>query len=352
MRYSSLEVISGQRSFTHYRATPSMHYLIGTDEAGFGPNLGPLVISGTLWRIGHQQQPFGGDREDLYARLGDWVTKRPSRTRKGPPSELAFADSKALYKSGGGLQHLERGLWAVLATLGPLPDGWDSLWNTLDPGATKEFTAIPWYAGYDRSVPADIERDEAQRWGRRLAERFAECDVRFEAVRSRVLFPRRYNEMVDRHDSKGAALSHATLALVAELMDLVEDASSMTVICDKHGGRNRYGHLLSEHFPEHVVNIYEEGPQRSVYRFGPPGRQIEFRFQMKAESHLPVALASMASKYLRELAMGAFNDYWCRHVSGLRPTAGYPQDAKRFREEIEPTRAKLEIEDEDLWRNK
>ena len=26
-------------------------YLIGTDEAGYGPNLGPLVISATVWQV-------------------------------------------------------------------------------------------------------------------------------------------------------------------------------------------------------------------------------------------------------------------------------------------------------------
>ena len=28
-----------------------MTYLIGTDEAGYGPNLGPLVISATVWQV-------------------------------------------------------------------------------------------------------------------------------------------------------------------------------------------------------------------------------------------------------------------------------------------------------------
>ena len=38
----------------------------------------------------------------------------------------------------------------------------------------------------------------------------------------------------------------------------------------------------------------------------------------------------MASKYLRELAMHALNDFWRQHVADLRPTAGYPVDALRF----------------------
>ena len=45
---------------------------------------------------------------------------------------------------------------------------------------------------------------------------------------------------------------------------------------------------------------------------------------------MPAALASMTSKYLRELAMRAFNEFWCGRVHDLAPTAGYPRDARRF----------------------
>ncbi len=60
----------------------------------------------------------------------------------------------------------------------------------------------------------------------------------------------------------------------------------------------------------------------------------------------------MASKYLRELAMRALNDYWRRRVPNLAPTAGYPQDAKRFRADIAETQARLHIDDRVLWRMK
>ena len=91
---------------------------------------------------------------------------------------------------------------------------------------------------------------------------------------------------------------------------------------------------------------------RSVYRFGPPERRVEIAFQAKGESHLPTALASMASKYLRELAMHAFNDFWRGHVADLRPTAGYPLDARRFKADIAAAQQALGIEDRILWRTK
>ena len=54
------------------------------------------------------------------------------------------------------------------------------------------------------------------------------------------------------------------------------------------------------------------------------------------EHHLPVALASMLAKYLREVSMACFNAYWQRRLPSLRPTAGYYTDARRFLSEIEP----------------
>ena len=75
-------------------------------------------------------------------------------------------------------------------------------------------------------------------------------------------------------------------------------------------------------------------------------------FQAKGESHLPTALASMASKYLRELAMQAFNGFWSEHVPDLRPTAGYPVDALRFKADIAAAQQALGISDRILWRSR
>ena len=175
--------------------------------------------------------------------------------------------------------------------------------------------------------------------------------MRIVAIRSRVIFEEEFNELVERYESKGAALSQQTLALAAGLVESLPEAS-IGVICDKHGGRNFYGQLLSEHFCQWLVEVHGEGRERSIYRFGPPERRIEFCFRTKAEACLPVALASMASKYLRELAMRALNEYWCRRVPGLQPTAGYPHDARRFRADIAETQRRLKIADRVVWRVK
>ena len=65
---------------------------------------------------------------------------------------------------------------------------------------------------------------------------------------------------------------------------------------------------------------------------------------------MPVALASMAAKYLRELSMQAFNAHWSARIPGLRETAGYPVDAARWRREAEAAVQRAGIPWDAVWR--
>jgi ribonuclease HII len=76
-------------------------------------------------------------------------------------------------------------------------------------------------------------------------------------------------------------------------------------------------------------------------------------FVEKADSkYFPPALASMFSKYIRELFVRLFNAYWQEKVRDIKPTAGYPEDAKRFLGQIQNTKNKLGISDDILIRVK
>ena len=124
------------------------------------------------------------------------------------------------------------------------------------------------------------------------------------------------------------------------------------IVCDKHGGRSRYQELLQSVFPDLLIEVLNEGRAESVYRWGPEERRIEIAFRRRGEGFLPAALASMICKYLRETCMKAFNNFWRLQLPQLRATAGYPQDAKRFRAEIAQRQKQLGIEDRLLWRNR
>jgi hypothetical protein len=96
-----------------------------------------------------------------------------------------------------------------------------------------------------------------------------------------------------------------------------------------------------------------EAMAQSAYRVEGLGRDVRLTFQPRADAkHFCVALASMASKYLRELFMREFNAFWQGHVPGLKATAGYPGDAARFFEAIRPAAARLGISEDRLWRKR
>ena len=322
-----------------------MPFLLGIDEAGYGPNLGPLAISASVW-----EAPEGVRGDELYERLKT-VIAPAAESAKAAGQRVAIADSKVLYQSGKGLKLLERGLWAAWALLDRRPTVCGDVWKLLagpDAGPRREALCNGW----DRlPAPRDFDAAEIDRLRPTLCAALAQAGVRLVGLQSTAVFPREFNETVDRSDSKGAALSHWTLQLLARMIEPLGNAP-ISVLCDKHGGRDHYLPLLMNCFPGQFIEVVSEGRLKSVYRFGPAQRRVEIAFQARGESHLPTALASMASKYLRELAMRAFNDFWRQHVADLRPTAGYPVDAKRFKAEIAAAQQSLGVEDRIVWRTK
>lgn len=319
-----------------------MPYLIGIDEAGYGPNLGPLVISATVWQV-------DGDLADgdLYKRLRGCVAKSPAA--KG--GRLAIADSKVLYSPAQGIGLLERGVLAAVRLTGGDCSTWRKIWAALDGEPDSYLDPLPWHAAYDHDLPLVADPHDLAALDTRLREKFARAGVRLVALRSTAVFPERFNEWTGRCGTKGEALSQLTLRLAGEALGLCEDEPVM-IVCDKHGGRNQYGRLLQQQFPDPLIEVYAEQLAESIYRWGPPERRMAFHFRARGESFLPVALASMTSKYLRELAMRAFNHFWCSRVENLEPTAGYPLDARRFRAAIRETQTALGIDDRVLWRSR
>ena len=325
-----------------------MAYLIGTDEAGYGPNLGPLLIAGTVWHVEDDGQDL-----DLYRRLQGCIDRMPSTS---PDRErVVIADSKILYQPAKGVRLLERALLSCLSLLDKQFAGWQPLWDELAPHSKSTRDALPWYHDFHCDLPLVCESDEISSLAASLRRTFQASHVRLVAIASTAVFPGPFNDLVESYGNKSTLLSLTTLSLVKRLMrDLKLDTSPerIFVLCDKHGGRSRYGAMLQQTFPEYLVEVRAERPAESIYCWGPTSRRVEMRFQACGESFLPTALASITAKYLREAAMRAFNTFWCDQVPDLHPTAGYPVDARRFRAKIESARQRLAINEYDLWRTR
>jgi ribonuclease HII len=315
-----------------------MGMFIGMDEAGYGPNLGPLVVTATAWDVPEDPRDF--DFWQAFAQVIDQQV-----TRDG--SRLHVADSKDVYSPARGIKNLE---WAVLCALGLLeesPADLNALWEAVSPMTASDRCKEPWFAEGTIDLPNVADRsaidDMTGRWLRCCQQQ----EIRLKSIRSDVVLTERFNQTTERSGSKGVTLSEISLKLLTELWD--PDTSDRTlIIADKHGGRNRYTGLLVDALDGRMVFETEQGRERSCYRIG----QTDIRFQMKAESHFPVAIASMVSKYLRELTMLKFNRFWQQHIADLKPTAGYPVDARRFKKQISETQSALGIEDRILWRER
>lgn len=350
-----------------------MAILIGVDEAGYGPNYGPLAIAATAWRT--QPAPRAGGFTppvpDLYQLLKKSIVRSPQECSQ----RIAIADSKQLYKPGQGLRQLERGVLAALMATSPdqtncIEHVKALLAATLaDPHNRRH--ELDCHAGDSLSLPLDALAEEICELAALLRQSCAASGVALLAIRARLIYPAEFNELVDHHGTKGAALSHVTLALVREVVDasltprgtspparnLPTDACSLQpepcqITLDKHGGRNRYAAILQHHFPDSWIETIDEGRSASRYRWTHGDAPIEATFRVGGEELLPTALASMTAKYHRELAMHAFNDFWTTKLPDLKPTAGYPNDAKRFREEIASMQRELAIDDRMIWRNR
>jgi ribonuclease HII len=322
-----------------------MNFVLGADEAGYGPKLGPLCVAASAWEV-----PDVACADQLYDRLAAVVTTSSSANGSAA-GKLAIADSKRLYKPGGSLALLEAGVLTALAALDRLPGRWREIWGMLDGAALAQIDAVRWHAAYDEPLPRDVRLAEIAAITELFRAGCQKARVRIADLQATVLFPSAFNAAVSDRGNKAEVLSLATLQLVRRVLTNLP-AGRAIVLCDKHGGRSRYAALLQHIFPDDPVRVRHEAAALGVYEVQLAGRPIEFRFQPRGEQHLPTALASMTAKYLRELAMRPFNEFWRQQVPGLKPTAGYPTDAQRFHNDIASACHRLAIANHLLWRDR
>jgi ribonuclease HII len=326
-----------------------MPILIGLDEAGYGPNLGPLLIAATVWEI-----PTPPAECDLYTEFAEIVGRpNPSPRPQSQPAPLTMGDSKQIHTPGQGLAALEVPVWHAFA-LQSSPDSPPTLPRTLPDllrlvalNAPLDPPHEPWSAAEVPlpQAPSATDLVHLAAWRSRCAER----KIHLRHLAADVVSPLRFNALNRQTGSKGRSLTELSLRLVARCLDqLSQPRTPVLILADKHGGRNRYHEFLPAVVGDTFITCLEESTQLSRYRAGP----FEFRFQTQSERHLPTALASMLAKYLRELSMLQFNTWWQAQIPGLKATAGYPVDAARFRRDIAARQAELGIPDDILWREK
>jgi ribonuclease HII len=319
-----------------------MAWILGIDEAGYGPNLGPFVMSAVACQVA-----------DAHAGSCLWQRLSPAVRRSGDGNKkdgrLLVDDSKVVYSSAKGLAGLERGVFSLL---GSQPLTLDELLLRLCPADRAEVATEIWYTGRT-PLPTDVAIAELEPGNERFHKTCETASVTRWLVWSTVVCPARFNALVERAGTKSAVLAHAFIRLLRSGLEDTTGSESLLVFIDKQGGRNSYAAQIQHALDKGMVVTSEESMSRSSYRIVGLPREARLTFQPRADQeYFCVALASMVSKYLRELFMGEFNRFWQQHVQGLKATAGYPGDASRFLEAIRPAAETLKIPQDAIWRQK
>ena len=325
-----------------------MTLVIGTDEAGYGPNLGPLVVAASVWRVAAAPAV-------IEATLAAALAQAAAAAADPPAAQTAplWADSKQVYRGGSktadrGLAALEAGvLTAVAMTMGSVPADWKSFAAAAGIGVD---TAPPpeWAALSAVSLPRAVAASLCVERSTRIAAALVAAGVSLEGVTCRIVHPGEFNRLLAAGINKSDILSQITLTLAAAARRRAEPNEPVLIWCDRHGGRKHYAAIVARHFGCPLVQPIVETPARSAYDL--PASRCRIEFCVGGEDRGPVALASMTAKYVRELTMEAFNVHWSSRSPGLAPTAGYPVDAVRWRRDAAAAIQAAGIAGDDLWR--
>lgn len=235
---------------------------------------------------------------------------------RGPlPAGVRIADSKKVFSQARGVSTLEP------AVLGFLQAG--TFAGLLD-RLSARVPSSPWYES-----PLTLPK--------------AEPLAGLEGAWVRVVEPDEFNACTRKRNK-----SDFLFEIAAELIGSIrkQHPGPLRFLVGKHGGRQAYLRGLQQQVSATVM-VVEETRKRSAYQL--PDGTIEFLMDAE-DRHELVALASMIGKYVRECAMGLFNDWWANHLTGLRRTAGYGADGRRFYRDIDAVRQHLQLPRESVLR--
>ncbi|MCA9242619.1 MAG: hypothetical protein KDA32_01590 [Phycisphaerales bacterium] len=309
-----------------------MPLVAGIDEAGYGPTLGPLVVGASVWRVPDADV-------NIWRALRACVCKADASSSW----KLAVDDSKKVYGASRKLESLERPVLAFASAAGVRVGCLSQLLADLGSARLSE-PHTPWYDALETELPVEREKSAFESVAARLSREMDKSGVSLRGMMARVVGEARFNDRVRQTRNKGAVLIEQVLDLITRIVRRA-GSEPVSIHVDRLGGRANYREMLAQALPAFELAELEISDGVSAYQLTNGDQKCRVDFATESEQrHLPVALASMVAKYLREVLMRHFNAWWRGHLPDARPTAGYYNDAQRFLADIAPVITKAGVD--------
>jgi ribonuclease HII len=309
-------------------------YIVGIDENGLGPRLGPLVVTGSIFEIEADYHP---------ARFWD----------EASIPGLTVNDSKKVFSQ----RNKARGERSVLVYYNHL--------FKKSPGKAEDFLS-PILLNNSADLRRNCgENSETMCWepGFRLpfwyqkgditevAEKINQYTVKLREVKAILCCPYNFNSSLST-ERVGENKNRLDFSFFEDLIEYFyrKYGDEILYLCGKIGGTINYWGYFS--FLNNFPGRQETGQSNlSSYRFDSLGT-VQF-IKDGDEIHFPIALSSMFGKYIREIFIERLNRFFCSRIPGLKPVSGYNDRLTReFIRQTSQKRKELGIPDDCFLRSK
>lgn len=257
------------------------NFICGIDENGFGPLMGPLVITGIL--------------TEINISLPEYIK-----------------DSKSIYKKREDFKKIEEiSILLFYLVENRLPEKPDEI--------LRKFASIPTCETKEnicyKNIPKNFETENIELLLFKYRD-FLKNKNKIRKVKSEVVCCYNLNNFVSHNRNKFVL----NILNFTKIMHQMKEFKNVIFYCGKIGGYNHYSNFLRYFFPDCQIKILDEKEEISSYILKGENLIFEIGFYKNVEKISPVAsLSSILGKYIRELIMKSIlKSLNLENISGYR----------------------------------